>query len=78
MRIRRRERGIEEVIDESFAGAKAELRITHKVSLFILDSITIYELNSVLTQVLLHIITVVLNLNLCILPWYFLIRLFIY
>ena len=64
---------------ENLAGEGVERRIRHNVSLFIIDSITMYESTSVLNQILPFIISAALNL--CILPLVFLdsiIILFIY
>ena len=74
--IEARERETDEVTVENLAGERVERRIRHNVSLFIIDSITMYESTSVLNQILPFIISAALNL--CIYPWCFLIRLLFY
>ena len=77
--IEARERETDEGTVENLAGERVERRIRHNVSLFIIDSTTMYESTSVLNHILPFRISAALNL--CILLLVFLnsiIILFIY
>ena len=58
-----------------FSESESRAEDPTQCKLIIVDSITMYELTYVLSQILPSRICIVLNLNLCIYPWYFLIRL---